>query len=162
MDDVVVKALEGTGWFSQIVEEKPKPRESREITETEREALIKARVGQGIFRTDLVALWGSCAVTGCTLAKVLIASHIVPWALCATNRERLDPFNGLLLTPNLDKLVDRLLISFNDDGSILLSKDFHTEARAALGINKKSRLRFVRPANLPYLRRHRRLFLERG
>ena len=69
MDPTVVKALEKTGWFSQISEEKPEPKGTREVTETEREALIEARVGQGIFRTDVIALWGSCAITGCTLSS---------------------------------------------------------------------------------------------
>jgi hypothetical protein len=164
MDDVIVRALKELGWFSSISDEVPdtvdSPVDYGEVTETERDALIKARVGQGIFRTDVITLWVSCAVTGCALEQVLVASHIVPWAL-STNKERLDPFNGLLLTPNFDKLFDRLLISFDDDGSILLSRAIAQESLAALGINKKSKLRFVRPASLPYLQRHRRLFLER-
>lgn len=113
-----------------------------------------------MFRNEVVALFsGCCAVTGCSLSQILIASHIVPWK-DATDAERLDPFNGLLLTPNLDKLVDRLLIAFNDDGSILLSKSLSAEVRMTLGVNEQSRLRFMRPAVLPYLHRHRRLFLD--
>jgi hypothetical protein len=158
MDDAVVEAIEEAGWFSQVADEKPELPQSNEVLETEREALIKARIGQGNFRTDVIALWGRCAVTGCSLSKVLVASHLVPWAACETNQERLDPFNGLLLTPNLDKLVDRFLIAFNDDGSILLSKDLSAEERAILGVSERSKLRFVRPAMLPYLRRHRQLF----
>jgi hypothetical protein len=78
--------------------------------------------------------------------------------MCATDKEKIDPFNGLLLTPNLDKLVDRFLISFNDDGSILISRDLGEEERKILGVGKQNRLRFVRPAMLPYLKRHRELF----
>jgi|HubBroStandDraft_2_1064218.scaffolds.fasta_scaffold90872_2 putative restriction endonuclease len=112
MDDVVVKALENIGWFKEVAGEKPEPEpnESGESPEVERDAVIKARRGQGKFRIDVIALWGGCAVTGCSLAKVLVASHIVPWAECSTDKEKLDPFNGLLLTPNLDKLVDRCLL----------------------------------------------------
>jgi HNH endonuclease len=163
MDDEVVKALDETGWFNNVAEEKPElaSSESANPPEVEREALIKARVGQGNFRMDVIALWGSCAVTGCSLTKVLNASHIVPWAGCATNREKLDPFNGLLLTPNLDKLFDRLLIAFNDDGSILLSKDLGAKEREILGVSEQTKLRFVRPAMLPYLQRHRQLFHEK-
>jgi hypothetical protein len=157
LDEPIVRALESAGWFSQVASEKLVPI-LREDFDTEREAVIKARVGQGNFRTDLIALWGSCAVTGCTLSKILVASHLVPWAACVTNQERLDPFNGLLLTPNLDRLVDRCLIAFNDDGSILLSKDLTAEELAILGVSEKSKLRFVRPAMLPYLQRHRELF----
>jgi hypothetical protein len=160
LDEPIVKALESAGWFSQVANEKLVPI-LREDSETEREAVIKARVGQGNFRTDVIALWGSCAVTGCSLSKILVASHLVPWASCVTNQERLDPFNGLLLTPNLDRLLDRCLIAFNDDGSILLSKDLTSAELAALGVNEKSKLRFARPAMLPYLQRHRALFLAR-
>lgn len=131
-----------------------------DIKETEREALSKARIGQGIFRGNVIALWGTCAVTGCSLSQILVASHVVPWEHCLTARERLDPFNGLLLTPNLDKLVDRFLISFNDDGSILLSESLGTEEREILGVGEQSRLRFVRPAMRPYLQRHRELFCK--
>lgn len=167
MDRVVRRALEAIEWVNPISDEAP----SQEVpdgkndygnaTETERIALSNARVGQGIFRIRVLDLWGSCAVTGCPLVEILVASHIVPWAR-ATNKERLDPLNALLLTPNLDKLFDRLLISFNDDGSILLSNALSAEEWVALGINKKSRLRFVRPANLRYLRKHRLLFLRKA
>jgi hypothetical protein len=158
MDDVTVRAIEQVGWFRQVVDEKQEVMQPTEVHETEREALIKARVGQGSFRTDVMALWGSCAVTGCTLSKILVASHLVPWAACATNQERLDPFNGLLLTPNLDKLIDRCLIAFSDDGSILLSKELTARELSILGVSERSKLRFVRPAMLPYLQRHRELF----
>jgi hypothetical protein len=57
----------------------------------------------------------------------------------------------------MDRLVDRFLIAFNDDGSILLSEELTAQEWAILGVSEKSRLRFVRPA-LPYLRRHRELF----
>jgi hypothetical protein len=166
MDRVVRRALEAIEWVSPVSDEVASEEAADEgndygdVTKTERKALNKARIGQGVFRTRVVDLWGSCAVTGCSLNEILVASHIVPWTL-ATNKERLDPFNGLLLTPNFDKLFDQCLISFKDDGSILLSKALLPEARAALGINKKSRLRFVRLASLPFLQRHRRLFLER-
>jgi hypothetical protein len=132
-----------------------------EIGETERDALIQARLGQGRFRTDVIALWGSCAVTGCSMFSILMASHIVPWAKCETNKERLDPFNGLLLTPNLDKLFDQGLISFKNDGTVLLSKELGAEQRTALGVTERSRLRFVRPTMIPYLKRHRDLFSKK-
>jgi hypothetical protein len=161
MDNVVVKALERTGWFSQVVKEMAESSEPIAIAETERDALIQARIGQGKFRTNVIALWGCCAVTGCSMSGVLIASHIVPWAKCATNEERLDALNGLLLTPNLDKLFDQFLISFKSDGEILVSKELSAEERTALGVTEQSRLRFVRPAMLPYLKQHRDLFLKK-
>ena len=82
--------------------------------ETERDALTKARIGQGKFRADLVAAWGKgerCALTSIAVPEVRIASHIKPWRDC-TNAERLDPMNGLLLAAHADRLFDRYLLSF--------------------------------------------------
>ena len=81
-----------------------------DLSETEREAMIMARVGQGPFRDALIRRWGGCSVTGCGAHELLIASHIKPWSKCTTPAERLGAANGLLLTPNLDKLFDRGLI----------------------------------------------------
>lgn len=81
------------------------------ISSTERTALIQARLGQGKFREKLIELWdGKCSVSGYNDPRVLVASHIKPWFL-ASNTERLDSRNGLLLTPNLDKVFDKGLIT---------------------------------------------------
>ena len=133
MDEAIADALEAVGWVSSA-DVAPALSASPGERETEREALVKSRMGQGIFRSEAIALWGCCAVTGCALSQILVASHIVPWK-DATNQERLDPFNGLLLTPNMDRLFDQFLIAFNDDGSILLSKSLSAEMKAALGVN---------------------------
>src|SRR5262249_41256662 len=70
---------------------------------TEAERLVVQRVGQDIFRGALVEYWqGRCAVTGLAVVELLRASHIKPWSDCATDAERLDIFNGLLLAPHLD------------------------------------------------------------
>ena len=57
--------------------------------------------------------------TNCSILKILIASHIVPWKEASDN-ERLDVENGILLSPTIDALFDKHLISFNDDGSIII------------------------------------------
>lgn len=96
-------------------------RKRLDLTPTARKQLILARKGQGKFRRDLFAVWGGgCAVTGCTVGEVLRASHIKPWKK-SNNNERLDKNNGLLLTATLDALFDRGLISFNDDGVMIIS-----------------------------------------
>lgn len=90
-------------------------------TSTTTEALIDARKGQGRFRTALEREWdGSCAVTGCAILQMLRASHIKPWD-ASTDVERLDAKNGLLLSAHIDALFDKGLISFADDGKMLLS-----------------------------------------
>lgn len=91
------------------------------IAPTTTQALVDARLGQGRFRAALEREWnGSCAVTGCALSQMLRASHIKPWEV-STDAERLDPKNGLLLSAHIDALFDKGLISFADDGKMLVS-----------------------------------------
>ena len=90
------------------------------IRPTERLDLVKCRIGQGTFRQKLIAHWKVCAVTAYKDIGLLVASHIKPWRAC-TNAERLNPFNGLLLTPNLDRVFDAGFVTFCQDGLISLS-----------------------------------------
>ena len=91
-----------------------------QISVTERDSLIKSRVGQGAFRTTLLEKYKSaCVVTGITLKNLLTASHIKPWAV-SSNAERLSSENGLLLSANYDRLFDCGLISFDDSRKIIV------------------------------------------
>lgn len=91
------------------------------LSNTEKVALIKARIGQGQFRIKLEKKWNAaCCITGCKVRAVLRASHIKPWKVC-TNLERLDSNNGLLLTASADSLFDSGLISFDEYGKLLHS-----------------------------------------
>ena len=122
--------------------------------ETERDALIKARIGQGAYRDALLAYWQGCAVTGCSLAVMLRASHIKPWR-SSTGQERLDPFNGLLLTPNLDLAFDQGLISFDDAGHVILSPQLYGTSAENLCLSPGMRLREVTSKHQVYLAWHR-------
>lgn len=105
-----------------------------ELKETERSALVKSRIGQGIFRKSLIDKYhGRCVVTGINEKKLLIASHIKPWAVCS-NAERLSVENGLLLSPTFDKLFDCGLISFTNIGKILISSQLSAEVISKLHI----------------------------
>jgi hypothetical protein len=89
--------------------------------QTTKHVLIAARLGQGQFRARVAERWNNqCAVTGCSIASVLRASHIKPWSK-SSNKERLNPANGLLLIAHIDALFDCGCISFADDGRMLLS-----------------------------------------
>lgn len=91
------------------------------LDETEREYLRSARVGQGGFRKALLKQFGeACPVTGISNPELLVASHIKPWSACS-NIERLDSQNGLLLSALIDRLFDRGLITFDDDGRVIIS-----------------------------------------
>lgn len=130
---------------------------------TEAERLVKQRIGQSVYRKALLALWdGRCAVTGLAAPELLRASHAMPWSKCESDRQRLDPFNGLLLTPNLDALFDDGWISFQDDGAMIVSPFLDAAARAALIAGVPDRLQWVATEHLPYLAFHRENVLRRG
>ena len=125
------------------------------ITATDRLAMVKARLGQGAYRRALIDLWqGQCSVTGYSDARVLMASHIKPWYL-ADNRERLNPHNGLLLTPNLDKVFDCGLITFDpkDKGRIVFSPGL--VAPETLGLEEGMQLRGLDAELLGFLKFHK-------
>lgn len=123
------------------------------LTRTQKEQQILARVGQGVFRSKLIKRWAGCAVTGCSDLRVLVASHIKPWSK-STNAQRLDPNNGLLLTPNIDRLFDQGLISFSDRGRIMLSGLLSPKVMAQLGIEVGMSFR-IAAAHKPFMAFHR-------
>jgi hypothetical protein len=90
------------------------------LEETMKASLVLARRGQGKFRKRVEFFEGSCRVTGVTSSKLLIASHVKPWAT-STNEERLNGHNGLFLSPHVDKLFDSGLMSFENTGEMLFS-----------------------------------------
>jgi hypothetical protein len=132
--------------------------DSRNESPTQREALVMARIGQGKFRERMFKLWeGRCALTDAGTAKALVASHALAWR-SSDNRQRLDPYNGLLLAASVDRLFDEGLISFDDDGLLLAAESMTVSELQALGISPGARLRFVSPQHLPYLSGHRAAF----
>jgi len=131
------------------------------LQETERQAVIQSRIGQGKFRSDLVQYWGKCAVTGCQKVELLRASHIKPWRE-ASNQERLDMYNGLLLVPSLDAAFDAGYISFANDGSILISRSLSDDDQNKLGIHSDLRISKLTEEHIKYLQYHRKhIFRDR-
>lgn len=123
---------------------------------TEAERLVVQRVGQTLFRAALLDYWqGRCCATGLDVAELLRASHIKPWASCETDDERLDVFNGLLLSPNLDALFDAGLMTVGTDGQMLLSSLIDAEAATALVSPPLGRIHGLRPQHHEYLGYHR-------
>ena len=104
------------------------------IDETEKDALVKSRRGQGKFKSNLKRIESACRLTGVDDNRFLIASHIKAWSECSTNAERLDGYNGLLLSPNADKLFDKGFVSFSDDGNLLISSQIDPKMLTKLGI----------------------------
>ncbi|WP_426701632.1 HNH endonuclease [Rhodanobacter sp. Col0626] len=126
------------------------------VPATERTREVRQRIGQDVFREALMDLWqGRCAVTGLALPPELLrASHAKPWAK-ASDTERLDPLNGLLLSIHLDAMFDSGLIAFSDKGTLLCSQSLSMVARSHFGIEGGLRLRTHTPGHLPYLAWHR-------
>lgn len=95
---------------------------------SEAQRLVKIRVKQNKFRKALFDLNPYCAVTGLQQSQFLIASHIKPWSL-SNDHERVDPYNGFLLSPNFDCLFDAGYIGFQANGTILVSKYMTRESQ---------------------------------
>jgi len=128
---------------------------------TQRSGLITSRVGQGYYRQNIVQKWnGQCPITKIDLKEILIASHIVGWAE-SNDDEKLDVENGILLAPHIDALFDRHLISFQDDGKILISEKLDSSLLDLFSINQSIILP-VTKGMLKYLKRHRELFYEKN
>lgn len=130
---------------------------------TESERLVVQRIGQDIFRDGLLEYWqGRCAITEVGLAGVLRASHIKAWADCATDAERLDVHNGLLLAAYLDALFDKHLNSVDDDGVVLVGPGIGEVDRGLLGLCGMLKIAGLTPGHRAYLAGHRAKFAAVG
>lgn len=128
------------------------------LDQTTREQLTRARRGQGLFRRRVLGKEPACRVTGVTTPSLLIASHVKPWRACETAAERLDGFNGLMLTPHADFLFDRGLIGFSDDGNAILSSRLSDADGNKLGLNQsRPPPKLLHQASLGYFEHHRQM-----
>jgi putative restriction endonuclease len=128
-------------------------RENRKIPETDREQLILARRGQGLFRSKVQSIERSCRVTKVERPEHLIASHIKPWR-DSSNDERLDGENGLLLTPTIDHLFDKGFISFENNGDLIRSPVADPMSLRRMGVAPDQ------PINVGFFSQGQRSFLD--
>jgi predicted restriction endonuclease len=111
---------------------------------------VVQRVGKDVFRATLMDYWGGrCAVTGCAEPLLLRGSHIKAWALCATDAERLEVKNGLLLAANLDAAFDAGPIDVDDAGQIRFAERFSPADRLAVGLHDTMALAKLTPSCAP-------------
>lgn len=111
-------------------------KETAHIGDTEAERAQKVRIGQNRFRLALMDYWqATCPLTGVREPELLRASHIVPWAACESDQERLNVHNGLLLSALWDAAFDAGLVSFDDVGYAIASPKLGDDARAALELD---------------------------
>ncbi|HEX4377330.1 MAG TPA: HNH endonuclease [Steroidobacteraceae bacterium] len=92
-----------------------------DIAPADKRHLSAARQGMGQFRASVERYEHGCRVTGVLDRRYLRAVHIKPWR-DATDAQRLDGANGLLLAPHALQLFARGQLSFADDGTLLVSR----------------------------------------
>ncbi|WP_145148504.1 HNH endonuclease [Paenibacillus xylanexedens] len=126
---------------------------SDEPEETVREQVVKNRIGQGIFKQRLRALEEKCKLCGIDNPNLLRASHTKPWSV-SDNKERLDQYNGFLLCPAHDILFDKGLISFRDDGFILVSPLLEAHNKILMNVHEEMKVNLLEGHKV-YLEYHR-------
>ena len=126
----------------------------------EKRQLISARIDQGIFRENVERIEKACRVTGVLDRRHLRASHIKPWKV-SDDREKIDGFNGLLLSPHIAHLFDRGHISFSNDGRMLISEHLNPTVLRAWGLDKIRPPQAFRPEQWVYLEFHRQHIFEK-
>ena len=98
----------------------------------ERDAIIKARVNQGVFRDRLLEVYcDKCCMTGIDDKRLLVASHIKPWSV-SSDKEKLKVENGLLLNALHDHAFDRGLITISSEGEVEVSSEVSGSVRKIL------------------------------
>lgn len=117
-----------------IIEKEREQIEDTNIDNSEKRQLYKARIGQGEYRKKLLELCPFCPITLVSDDRLLIASHIKPWA-SSDNFEKTDPMNGIMLTPTFDRLFDRGFLSFTNDKKTILSPFLSNMTYSKLGIS---------------------------
>jgi putative restriction endonuclease len=103
------------------------------VNKTDREAIVRARRGQGLFKQRVMRIETRCRITGVDNPSYLLASHCKPWR-DSSNEERLNGENGLLLTPSIDLLFDRGFIGFEDSGNLIISPVAHKPSLQRMGL----------------------------
>jgi putative restriction endonuclease len=132
-----------------------------EVSTTEREATVRQRVGQNLFREGLLALWGGrCAITGLDAPELLRASHAKPWA-DSSDIERLDVFNGLLLAAHWDAAFDSGLITISTNGHVVPSAALSDATKEVLRVTDVLQIR-VQAQHEPYLAWHREFVFKKN
>jgi hypothetical protein len=120
----------------------------------EKIALVKSRRGQGIFKANVRMIEKTCRVTGVSNIKHLRASHIKPWTV-SNDKEKIDGYNGLLLSPHVDHLFDRGFISFKDSGDMIISKSLNSTVLNRWSIDNTKNVGKFELGHHSYLEYHR-------
>lgn len=119
---------------------------------------VEAEMTAYLFRDALMRYWhGRCPITGITDPELLRASHMKPWRECDSDDERLDVYNGLLLSALWDAVFDKFLVTFREEGFPEFSSRLSAQARARFDEEIGPPIR-LSDAHMPYLSHHRAAF----
>ncbi len=124
------------------------------------ESVINIRNGaiQKVFRDNLIIEFNQkCAICGINNRGLLISSHILPYSKCINKEDMINHNNGLLLCPNHDALFDKKLISFDDDGKIIINPLIDKQLYKDLNISDNIYLKkcYLNVERLAFLKLHR-------
>ncbi len=126
-----------------------------DVKDTSKSIQAKIRIGQNKFRKNLLKFLKSCPITGIDETRILLASHIKPWAL-SSNEERLDINNGFIFSPTIDKLFDNGLITFENNKELIISPLLTIKNIQLIGIEAgKKYIKLPVENRLNYLEYHR-------
>lgn len=119
---------------------------------------VKTRVNQSVFREMVLANYATkCAITGIDIPQLLLASHIIPWS--KSEEHRLNPENGICLSPLYDKAYDKGLIGVNSNYEIIISTELKKKKETKFYSNHFASIENIKIAEpLKYL--PRKEFLE--
>lgn len=156
----LIKINNGIKITTTLIEDIEKGLADSGLEGKEKETIIKSRVNQGKFRQQLLDRYKKCCLCSVSNSDLLIASHIKPWCESEAN-EKLDIENGFLLCPNHDKLFDSALISFDNNGKIIISDKLSKADREVFGINENIVIELT-DKNKKYLDYHRQKRFKNG
>ena len=122
-------------WYFVFKDEKIQFQQEKVLLQTEKIIEQKIRIGQSYFREKLIEDLKICPITGIDDPRLLVASHIKPWAH-SNNTERINIKNWLVLSPLYDKLFDKWIgfITFTLDKRILISNRLSNKNIERLGV----------------------------
>jgi len=90
-----------------------------------RSAVVQVRVNQARFRKAVLTSYNAtCCISGLRHEKLVIASHIIPWA--EDTKNRLNPQNGLCLSALHDRAYDQGLITVMPDFKVRVADSLAT------------------------------------
>ncbi len=118
--DAILEKKNGPLVFTYRKKQEEQLDQKEQIIEEPIQEVRKARDGQVKYREQLLEQCRFCPFTMIADERLLIASHIKPWA-ASNDKEKIDPYNGYMLSPLYDKLFDRGFITFTENRHVILS-----------------------------------------